>query len=190
MFHDVHEDCWWSGPSPALNWPRAGGSCRVQGHLTAAKTYDVPLFSCTRYARLKFCQREGQLCKFCLGVKSWMPRVVGNSSQTTVGAALSCCICSNGYHLFARTRPGWMEQGQSSPPRPLQGTLSAYFSRERAENAKREQDAALVQHFHHRSKSSNTLAILRRWLFLMRLRQFNTFITDPNHQTHLRYCDV
>src|SRR6056300_231037 len=47
-----------------------------------------------------------------------------------------------------------------------------------------------IQHSHHTSKSSKTLAIFRRWLFFIRNRQFNTLIIRPNHQKHLRYFDV
>src|SRR6056300_1375681 len=47
-----------------------------------------------------------------------------------------------------------------------------------------------IQHSHHTSKSSKTLAIFRRWLSFIRNRQFNTLIIRPNHQKHLRYFDV
>src|SRR6056300_1558753 len=47
-----------------------------------------------------------------------------------------------------------------------------------------------IQHSHHTSKSSKTLAIFRRWLCFIRNRQFNTLIIRPNHQKHLRYFDV
>ena len=94
------------------------------------------------YARLKFRQGGGKQSRLCLGVKSWMPGVVGNLSQTTVAAAPSRCRFSCRYHGFARVRPSWGGQRQPSSPRPQLGTFSAQFSRKRVENAKREQDAA------------------------------------------------
>src|SRR6056300_1165121 len=47
-----------------------------------------------------------------------------------------------------------------------------------------------IQNTHHMSKSSKTLAVFRRWLFLIRNRQFKTLIICPNHQKHLPYFDV
>ena len=93
------------------------------------------------YARLKFRQGGGKQCRLCLGVKSWMPGVVGNLSQTTVEAAHSRCRFSCVHHVSARIRPGWGGQRQPSPPRPQLGTFSAQSHRKREENAKREQDA-------------------------------------------------
>ena len=94
------------------------------------------------YARLKFRQGGGKQCRLCLGVKSWMPGVVGNLSQTTVAAAPSRCRFSCRYHVSARIRPGWGGQRQPSPPHPQLGTFSAQSSRKRVKNAKREHDAA------------------------------------------------